>query len=304
MPTPRIILAGGSGFIGQSLAGPLLEKNYDVVVLTRSPEKTNGPIRQVRWDGRTVEDWIAEVDGSAAVVNLTGKSVNCRPTPENHRRIIDSRVNSVKAIAQAINQSARPPRVWVQASSLAFYGDPGDKICAEDTPPGEGPTSDICRQWEGAVAAHPTPAARRVILRIGFALGRGGGALGTLETITRLFLGGRVGNGRQYISWLHMEDLSRILLAAIERDDFSGPYNACAPHPVTNAQFMRQLRRALHRPWSPPAPAWAVRLASIPMGTDPDLALSGRRCIPKRLMEQNFAFQFTDLAKALKDLYP
>jgi uncharacterized protein (TIGR01777 family) len=304
MPTARIILAGGSGFIGQSLAGPLVEKGYDVVVLTRSPENTGGPTRQVRWDGRTVEDWGAEVDGAAAVINLAGKSVNCRPTRENHRQIIDSRVNSVKAVATAINQAVRPPRVWVQASSLAIYGNPGDKICDESTPPGQGPSVDICRQWEGAVKNHPTPATRRVILRIGFVLGRGGGALGTLEKITRFFLGGRVGSGRQYISWLHMADLHNIVLEAIGRDDLSGAYNVCAPRPVTNAQFMRQLRHAIGRPWSPPAPAWAVRLASIPMGTDPDLALSGRRCIPKRLLEQNFEFQFTDLAKALQDLYP
>jgi uncharacterized protein (TIGR01777 family) len=303
MPKPRIILAGGSGFIGQSVAGPLLDKGYEVVVLTRSPEKTSGPIRQVRWDGRTVEDWGREVDGAAAIVNLTGKSVNCRPTAANYRQIIDSRVSSVGAVAAAIHAARHKPRVWVQASSLAIYGNPGERICVEETPPGEGPTPEICKQWEAAVADHPTPATRRVILRIGFALGRGGGALGTLEKITRLFLGGHVGSGRQYISWLHMEDLNRIILAAIEREDFSGPYNACAPNPVTNAQFMRQLRHALHRPWSPPAPAWAVRLASIPMGTDPELALTGRRCLPKRLLEQKFAFEYTDLDKALKALY-
>lgn len=304
MSNPRIIIAGGNGFIGRSLVPLLRENGYDLAILTRSPQSSQPPIRQIAWNGRSLDDWVAHIDGALAVINLAGKSVNCRPTAANHRQIIESRVHSVQVLGQAIRQAPHPPKVWVQASSLAYYGDSGDRLCDEQTPPGQDATADICIQWENALANAFTPATRKVILRIGFALARGGGALGTLEKITRLFLGGSVGGGRQYISWLHMDDLCRVILQSIKHDDMIGPYNLCAPNPATNRQLMRQLRRALHRPWSPPAPAWAVRLASIPMRTDPSLALTGRRCIPKRLLEQNFQFRFTDLADALKNLYP
>lgn len=304
MANLRIIIAGGSGFIGQSLVAPLLERGYDLVILTRSPQKSSSTVRQVGWNGRSLDDWAVEMDGAHAVINLTGKSVNCRPTAENHRVIIESRIHSVRAIGQAVRQAAHPPKVWIQASSLAYYGDAGEKICDEQTPPWDDVTAGICVEWEKALAEAYTPATRKVALRIGFALGRGGGALGTLERIARWFLGGRVGTGRQYISWLHMDDLCGVVMQAMERDDFVGAYNLCAPNPVTNAQFMRQLRRALGRPWSPPAPAWAVRLAAVALRTDPALALTGRRCIPKRLLEQNHPFHFTDLAAAMENLYP
>ena len=302
MTQKRIVLAGGSGFLGQSLAAVLLDRGYEVIVLSRSPVAEPGRHRQVAWDGKTVGEWAQHLDGARAVVNLTGKSVNCRYTPENRREIDESRVNSVNAVGQAILRCQQPPGVLVQAASLALYGDPGDRWCHEASPRGEGFPAETCSLWEGAVNAIPTPRTRQVILRIGFALGRNGGALGTLAKLAGWYLGGTVGSGRQYISWIHLDDLNQMFLWAIERDEVAGAFNATGPNPVPNAEFMRELRHALRRPWSPPAPVWAVKIGSWLMGTEASLALSGRRCAPQRFLEIGFPFRFLHLGQALKDL--
>jgi uncharacterized protein (TIGR01777 family) len=298
MKSGRIILAGGSGFLGRAIARRLSERGYEPVTLTRSPK---GP-REVKWDGKTVGDWLAEMDGALAVVNLAGKSVNCRYTAENRREIIESRVDSVHAIDSAIARCAHPPSVFVQAGSAAIYGDAGDRICDEDAPQGSGFSADVCRQWEAAFSdgARLTPGTRRAMLRITFVLGSGG-ALQTLGGLTRWFLGGTVGSGRQYYSWSHIDDLTRMVLWVIENPQAKGFYNATSPNPVRNRDFMRSLRKALHRPWSPPAPAPLVRLGSWLMGTEPELALKGRRVIPARLLAEGFAFEFPDLDAALRN---
>jgi uncharacterized protein (TIGR01777 family) len=310
MKNERIILAGGSGFLGRLLAGELIRRGAEVVILSRNgleptllSSPAPGSVRTVRWDGATLGPWAETLNGARAVVNLTGRSVNCRHTPENRQEIIDSRVNSVKVVSEAIQRCTNPPPVLVQASSLAIYGDPGDKVCNEKTPYGDGFPAEVCRLWEEALADSHTPRTRRVVLRIGFVLGASGGALSVLARLTKLGLGGRIGNGRQYISWIHETDMNQMFVDSIERNELEGAFNATAPHPVTNTEFMRQLRRALHRPWSPPAPAWAVRIGSWFMRTEPGLALGGRRCVPTRLLEQGFQFRYPQLGPALSQIY-
>jgi hypothetical protein len=304
MTKKRVVLAGGSGFLGHALAAELLESDYQVVVLTRTPHERNDGVKEAEWDGEHLGEWIQFLEGAEAVVNLAGRSVNCRHTPENIRKINESRVNSVGAVAAAIYHVTHPPRVWVQAGSLAFYGDTDDHWCDESTPPGEGESTETCKLWENAFQNALVPKTRRVLLRIGIVLGRDGGALSVLGKLTRWFLGGVVGSGRQYISWIHIADMNRMCIEAIEREELVGTFNATAPNPVTNAEFMSELRRALHRPWSPPAPEWAVRFGSMLMKTEPSLALTGRRCAPKRFLESGFQFKFTELSAALKDIYP
>ena len=303
MNKKRVVLAGGSGFLGRSLAKKLLKKNYEVVVLTRSPRERTDGILEVKWDGKTLGEWIQYLNGAEAVVNLTGRSVNCPHTPENRREIVESRVNSVNDLAAAIDHASRPPRVWVQAGSLAYYGDLADEWCEENTPSGQGDAVEICRLWENAFRIAPLKNTRRVLLRIGIVLARHGGALSVLGKLTKWFLGGAAGNGRQYISWIHLADMNQMWVDAIEREDLGGVFNACAPHPVTNAEFMFELRRAMYRPWCPPAPVWAVRLGSRLMKTEPSLALTGRRCSPLHFLEKGFKFQFTELPEALADIY-
>jgi len=299
----RIILAGGSGFLGQSLTKELLARNYELIVLTRRPRERSDGVIEVEWDGQHVGEWIKFLDGAEAVVNLAGRSVNCRHTPENVREINESRVNSVRVIASAIDFVKQPPRVWVQSGSLALYGDTGDRWCDENAPTGEGEATETCKLWEGAFNSANAPKTRKVLLRIGFVLDRDGGALSVLGNLTRWFLGGRVGSGKQYISWIHLADMNRMFLDAIEKENLSGTFNATSPNPMKNKEFMRELRRALHRPWSPPVPVWAVHFGSWLMQTEPSLALTGRRCAPKRFLDAGFKFQFPELREALKNIY-
>jgi uncharacterized protein (TIGR01777 family) len=292
--------------VGQALAGRLLADGYEVIVLSRGAGRNiRGTV--VSWDGATLGNWAKLLEDTLAVVNLTGKNINCRPTAANRREIIRSRVASVQIVGEAIRRCRRPPRVFVQTAAVGIYGDTGDTICDESTPGyplagGGGFLGDICRQWENAFDASPTPGVRRVVLRLGVVLGREGGAFPPLATLARWFLGGAVGRGRQYISWLHLADAVRMYRDSIDREDFQGIYVAASPQPATNAQFMRELRAALHRPWSPPVPALAVRLGGWLAGINAELALTGQRCAPRRLMEQGFAYEFPDLRRALGEL--
>lgn len=298
----RIVLAGGSGFLGMRLAQELAAE-HDVVILTRSPRPSGSGIRECAWDGRSQAAWIKEIEGSKAVVNLAGSNVNCRYTSAKRREIVNSRVESVQAVGEAIRRCATPPKVWVQASSLAIYGDSGERICDESAPHGEGFPVETCELWEAALNREATPHTRKVVLRIGFVLDRGRGALATLEKLVRAFLGGRVASGRQFISWIHWRDMNAMFRWAVELPDIEGVFNATAPAPVTNAEFMAHLRRALRRPWSPPAPRLAVHVGAFFMRTEAMLALTGRRCVPQRFMDKGFKFRFPELAGALSDVY-
>lgn len=296
----RVILAGGSGFLGQSLATHLNAIGYDTVVLTRSSRSRPG---YNHWDGATLGKWAQHLDGASAIINLTGRSVDCRYTNANRREIIESRVNSVRALVDAVRQCAAPPAVWIQAASLAIYGDAGDAICHDDAPHGSGFSVDVCERWEDELKNQELPNTRTAVLRIGFALAANGGALGRLAGLTRWGLGGTVGSGRQYISWLHIDDLNRMFQWCLENHAACGVYNATSPTPVTNATFMAALRRAINRPWSPPAPSFAVRIGAYLMGTDASLALTGRRCAPTRLLDAGFAFIYTDLDECLREVF-
>jgi uncharacterized protein len=300
----KIILAGGSGFIGQSLAPFLVSKNYEVVVLTRGRSDHHGSIREAHWDGKTLGEWTQFVNGALALVNLTGRSINTRHTAEHRREIIDSRVDSVRILGEAVGQCPQPPQVFVQIAGIGIYGDRGEHICDESTPPGDDFVSEVCRKWETAFDSVDAPQTRKVLLRLGVVLGRNGGFLQVLGRLTRWFLGGHVASGRQYLSWIHLADLSQMILQAIEREDLVGTFNATAPNPVTNAQFMRELRRALHRPWSPPVPEFAARIGSWLIGTEASLALVSQRCVPKGMLERHFNFEFPNLREALSNIYP
>lgn len=298
----RIVIAGGSGFIGRALAKEFHTQGCDVVILTRAPRQRSDAIQEVFWDGIHIGEWISVLDGAEALINLTGKNINCPHTPANLRDLTASRVNSVNTLAEAGGHVKIPPQVWVQASAVGFYGDTRDRSCDESAPNGTGTLADICYQWENAFSAVKLPQTRKVTLRIGFVLGREGGALPVLASLTRVFLGGAAGNGRQYISWIHLADLVRMFVMAVESEKLSGPFNAVAPGAVTNGEFMRKLRRTYHRPWSPPVPAFAVKLGAKLMGGEPSLALVSQRCVPTKFKAAGFRFQFPELASALHDL--
>lgn len=300
----KIIIAGGSGFLGRSLSPVLLSHGYDVVVLGRGAPHRAGSVEHIQWDGKTLGSWAAALDGAKAVVNLTGRIVNCRYTAANRREIMDSRIDSVRVLGAAVEHCAKPPEAFVQSSSLAIYGNAGERWCDEDAPHGDGFSVDVCERWEEAFSKVSAPSMRKSVLRIGFAIGGGGGIIDFLARLTRWFLGGHVGNGRQFVSWIHVADLNRMFMQCIEDAETSGAYNATSTDPVTNAEFMRELRRVLRRPWSPPVPAPFAHLGAWLMGTEASLALTGRRCTPRRFIQRGFTFQFPNLRDALADIYP
>lgn len=298
----KVILAGGSGFLGQALGRPLAAAGWEVVVLSREP-RPGAPFREVFWDAATAGAWTTELEGASAVVNLAGRSINCVHTPENRRAIVASRLNSVTALGAGFARAANPPPVWVQCSATGFYGDAGDRVCDETQPTGPGFLAEVCRRWEETFAALPLPGVRRIVLRLGVVLDANHGALPPLVRLTRRFLGGSAGSGRQYFSWIHRDDLMAIFQRVLVQPELAGTYNACSPAPVTNAEFMRELRTGLGRPWSPPAPEFAIRLVAGPlMGVDPDLALQGQRGIPRRLQAAGFTFAQPTIGPALRDL--
>lgn len=299
----RIVLAGGTGFLGRNLAATLDRRGYEVVILTRNPSSHEGPGRAVSWNGRTVEShWVAELEGARAIVNLAGKSVDCRRTGANHREILRSRVDSTRVLGEALRQVYRVPEVWVQAGSLAIYGNAGDRICDESGfIPDEYPT-DVCIAWEEALGEAVRPEMRWAMLRIGFVLGRDGGALPTLAGLARRGLGGKIGSGDQWISWIHIDDMMRLFVEAIENPAVHGIFNATGLQPVPNAEFMETLRNTLGVPLGIPAPAFLVRLAAPLIDTDPELALHGRRGLPVRIHGLGFRFRFHQLSHALDDV--
>ena len=295
---PRLVLPGGSGFLGRAFAAYARSLGHACVVLTRRPSREG----DLPWDGKTRGPWCEALEGAEAVVNFTGKSVMCRYTPENRKEIIDSRVDSVRVVDEAVARCVRPPAVIVQSGSLAIYGDTSE-ACDEEAPHGEGFGVEVCELWEDAFFENPLPETRKCMLRIGFVLGPDGGLLVPLRRLTRFFLGGTVGSGRQYISWLHVDDLNRMILRCIEDDTLDGLFNATSPHPVTNKVFMQALRKAMRRPWSPPTPAVMVKIgARWILGTEGSLALAGRRCYPRRFEEVGFTFIHTDLEATLRDV--
>ncbi|MCM3004952.1 TIGR01777 family oxidoreductase [Priestia koreensis] len=298
----KVVLPGGSGFLGEALADYLIARGYEVVILTRSSSRGESPRRYVQWDGKTRGDWVREISGSTAVVNFTGKSVNCIYTPKNKQEILQSRLDSVGVLHDVIKSSDDPPNAFIQAGSLAIFGDTTD-VCDETAPHGTGFSVDVCQRWEEAFFSQEHIGTRRVLLRIGFALGKNGGALEPLRKLANRRLGGTVGSGKQYISWIHLDDLNEMFLTVIEQEEFEGIFNATGPSPVTNKEFMKTLRFVLNKGWSPKAPTPLVKLgAYVIMRAAPELALTGRRCVPDRFLRRGFTFRYMNLEQALQEI--
>lgn len=295
----RVVLAGGSGSLGRRIAADLAARGDEVVVLTRTP-RPDRPYRQIPWDGTTVGPW-AELLPGAALVNLAGQLVDCRPTKANIALLTRSRVEPTRALAEAAGE-AGALAVWVQMSTLAIYGDRGDTVLDESAPVADGPPqmAGVARAWEEAAAA--VPAGRQVVLRAAPVFDPGTPALDRLTGLARWGLGGRVGSGGQWVSWLHIADLLAIVRRALDDPTLTGMLHATGPNPVRNAELMATLRSVLRRPPAPPTPAPLVRVGAVLLRTDPALALTGRRCLPARLQQAGHAFSYPQLRPALENL--
>jgi hypothetical protein len=296
-----IILAGGTGFLGMNLARALVKHGRKVVILSRS-QPDPGEWTWAQWDGKTQGEWSSVIDGATAIVNFSGKSIDCYPSEENRKLILSSRVDPIHALGQAIQSASQPPVAWVQLSAVGIYGNNSSQ-CTESTAPGEGFLPDTCVKWEAAFSESCPDSMRAVTLRAGVVLGRNDGAFPLLRKLAKFGFGGAAGNGKQGMSWIHEDDMTAILLRAIDDDSMQGTYNACSPSPKSNRDFMKTLRKAVGMPFGPPAPAFAVRLgARFMLKTNPDLILEGQYAIPTRIKQSGFEFAYPTLEDALRDL--
>ncbi|HIY23917.1 MAG TPA: DUF1731 domain-containing protein [Candidatus Brachybacterium merdigallinarum] len=306
----KVVIAGGSGTLGRALAAPLVDQGIEVVILTRTPREgtRRAAAREVAWDGRTVGAWAEELEGEqVALVNLAGRLVDARPSPENIADLTASRVHATAALVAASQQLPAPLAHWVQASTTAIWSDAGEERLDETSPLPVGlpQMTGVAERWEraldGAAAAH------QVVLRTGIVLQTGTPAMDRLLLLARTGLGGRVGTGRQWVSWLHVEDWVRIVLCAMDLEEPSLPSGlviAAAPHPVRNAEMMRILRRAVGRRVGLPTPAPVLRLGAVLLRTDPALGLTGRHATSRVLRDAGFTFRHPTFDQAVRDLLP
>ncbi|CAI7975070.1 NAD-dependent epimerase/dehydratase [Frankia sp. Hr75.2] len=309
----KIVVPGGTGHLGLLLAGAFGSAGHEVVVLSRHADIQVPGARTECWDGRTEGAWVAEVDGADAVVNLAGRSVNCRYTRANLAEMMASRVDSAAVVGAAIAGAARPPRVWLQMSTATIYAHSFDR--AHDEVSGivgggeEGVPAywafsvDIARRWEAAQAEAATPDTRRVALRTSIVMAPGrGGAFDVLWRMSRLGLGGPVAGGRQYMSWIHDRDFVRAVVFLVECDDLVGPVNLASPNPLPYREFVAGLRAAVGVRVGLPATAWMAEVGAFVMRSDTELLLKSRRVVPGRLLGAGFVFDLPEWSEAARDL--
>jgi uncharacterized protein (TIGR01777 family) len=308
----KIVIPGGSGQVGTVLARAFQRDGHDVVVLSRGAS-SDTPWRTVAWDARGPGAWTAELEGADAVINLAGRSVNCRYGPENRRQILESRVDSTRAVGEAIARCAHPPRVWLQASTATIYAHRLDAPNDEDTgivggdEPGAPDTwrfsTDVARAWEAALAGADAPRTRKVALRSAMVMSPDrGGIFDVMLGLVRRGLGGRAGSGRQYISWIHEADFIRALYWLLEHEEMNGAVNLASPHPLPNAEFMRTLRQAWGTRVGLPSAEWMLEIGARLMRTESELVLKSRRVVPGRLLRAGFTFGFPGWPAAARDL--
>lgn len=293
----RLALAGGSGFIGAPLSRVLSNLGHEVIILSRSPGRLPAGLKVFPWDAKTSGPWEQALEGCSAVINLAGESIaEGRWTAQRKTILRQSRVDSTRALVNAFTRLKQPPKVMISASAIGYYGGIGEEPCAESTPPGDDFLAHLCRDWE-VEALKASPLGVRVVnLRLGIVLAANGGALAKMLPPFRLFLGGPLGAGTQWMSWISREDVIGLIRHALE-SKWDGPLNATAPNPVSNAEFSRALGEALGRPSCLPVPAFALQLL---LGEMSDMLLTGRRVLPRKALDSGFKFSHPDLPSALK----
>lgn len=299
----KVILAGGSGYIGSVLINFYSQRVDEVVVLTRGTPLLNANVRFVHWNGKDVDSWWKELEDADLLVNLTGKNVNCRYNQQNKDEILNSRIDATAALGKAVSQLTTPPRVWIQSASATIYRHAEDRPMDEETGEiGDGFSVEVCKAWEKSFWEQKAPHTRKVLLRIGIVLGKSDSALPRLLALTRLRLGGRQGSGRQFMSWIHEGDVASVIDWVYTHEEITGTFNCTAPQPLPNDDFMRTLREVCKVPFGIPTPDWLLKAGAVIIGTETELILKSRWVVPTKLVEAGYVFQFPDLRSALQDI--
>ncbi len=309
----KIVIPGGSGQIGNVLARAFVARGDEVVVLSRTPRKA--PWRIVPWDGKSLGDWATEVDGADVVINLAGRSVDCRYTQENRREILESRTLSTRVVGESIRIAKRPPRTWLQSSTATIYahrfdagndevnGILGGSDGEKDAPDMWKFSIEVATAWEQTAIAANVKDTRLVLLRSAMTMSPdAGGVFAVLSRLARLGLGGAVAGGRQFVSWIHDADFIAAVLFLAANERLDGAVNLASPNPLPYSEFMRALRQAWRVPIGLPATAWMLEIATFFLRTESELVLKSRRVVPKRLLDAGFTFRFPDWPTAAIDL--
>lgn len=308
----KVVIPGGSGHVGALLIRHFLPLNWEIVILCRGSFLHEG-VRSVLWDGKTLGEWKEELDGADVVINLAGRSVNCRYNVENLNEMLTSRVDSVRVVGEAIAQCKVPPPVWLQASTATIYAHrydvPNDEFTGiiggdePDAPFTWNASIKIAKAWEAEFENANTPSTRKVALRSAMTMSPDKGSVfAVFADLARKGLGGRLGDGKQFVSWIHAQDFARAISFLIEHNEISGPVNLCSPNPLPQAEFMKVLRKTVGSPFGFPAPVPLVELGTRLMRTESELVLKSRRVIPGILLKHGFEIDFPNWKEAAEDL--
>ena len=307
----KIVIPGGSGQVGQLLARTFEADGHEIVILSRSGK--DAQFKTVGWDAKNLGDWVGEFENTDVVINLAGRSVNCRYNDENRRQMLESRVDSTKIVGEAIANAKNPPKIWLQASTATIYAhrfdEANDELTGiiggneEDAPDTWNFSIKVAKSWEKAANDADTPDTRKVLLRSAMVMSPDkDGIFDVMLGLVRKGLGGTAGNGRQYISWIHEQDFIRAIYRLIEREDIDGAVNVSSPNPLPNKEFMRIFREAWRTKIGLPATELMLEIGAFFMRTETELVLKSRRVVPTRLLESGFKFEFADWENAAKDL--
>ena len=299
----KIILAGGNGYLGRILAEYYRYLANEVIVLSRKIEVDNGNIKTLFWDGTHQGEWVSELEGSDLLINLCGKNVNCRYSEENQNEIINSRIVPTNLLGKVIENMKNPPKLWINITSATIYRHAEDRPQDEESGDiGYGFSIDVCRKWEDAFFKTKTPLTRKIALRMGIVLGKNDGAFPRLLNLVKLGLGGKQGDGQQYISWIHEQDAARCTAWLIQHEEINGIVNCTSPEPIKNENFMTTIRDLYGVPFGLPSPAWLLEIGAAFIGTETELILKSRWVLPKRLIENGYQFLYPKAEHAIKDI--
>lgn len=297
----RIVIAAANGFIGEHLCH-FFSKEYEVIGLVRSPKQPSKNVRYVVWDGKNLEEWQSELEGAEVVINLAGRSVNCRHTEENKQLILESRIESTQVIGQAIDLCKVKPKVWMNASGASIYAfKAGHRNTESDTEIAKNFIAEVSKEWEDAFFAFTYSDVRQVALRTTLVLGKDDGAFPVVNRLVKYWLGGKQGSGKQLMSWIHIDDYVSAI-SHIIHSTLSGPVNLGSPNPITNAEFMRALRKSNARAFGLPTPEFMLRIGAFFLKTEPSLILDSLFVQPKALLDDGFEFTYSTIEKAAANL--
>lgn len=295
----KIIIAAGTGFLGKNLEKYFTDKGNQVYILTRNPNRKN----EIHWDAKNLADWKNELENADVLINLTGKSVDCRYNEENKKEIYSSRIESTKVLQQAVDQCIHKPKIWMNASSATIYVHSETHLNIEENGIiGDDFSMNICKSWENEFFKAETENVRKVALRTSIVLGNNGGAFPKMKLITKFGLGGKQGRGNQYISWIHIDDFCRAVEFIIDHENISGKINITAPNPLSNEDFMRKLRKKMKIPFGLNTPVWQLEIASLFLKTETELLLKSRNVAPGKLIKNGFEFIYPEIEEAFENL--